>query len=564
LIKEIRMKIGGKMILGFVGVSAICVALGLWGLLTTNSMAENDASLYDTATVPLQQMALIYGSTNRLRSDMFALMPIRDAKAVETRVGKMAARKEAIKKCEGLYSSALVHDDDKKAFADYLQLQKAFQDNADEAVALHGKGLFDQASATVNGKMEAAVGALNPAIEKLLASNTKRADDISLANAAAARRSLILTIAFLAASTLASILIGLLLSRSLTLALAKALSFAETVAKGDLTSSLDRRILARKDEIGSLTKALSRMGESLSSIVAEISSASVNVAGGSGQLSSTSQMMSQGSTEQASSAEEVSSSIEEMSATIKQNAENAAVTEGIARQSALDAEEGGRAVEETVVAMKDIASRIGIIEEIARQTNLLALNAAIEAARAGEAGKGFAVVASEVRKLAERSAKAAGEINELSGKSVKVAERAGEMLGKMVPDIKRTSELVQEISSISREQDAGTAQIAQAMEQLDTVIQQNASAAEETASMAEELSGQATQLSDALSFFKVAGAAAAEKSAPTTRRTRPEAPREAVRPSAGGREAGTKRDRIVARTAIVPSGDAADSDFETF
>ncbi|WP_231750158.1 methyl-accepting chemotaxis protein, partial [Blastomonas sp. CCH1-A6] len=150
-----------------------------------------------------------------------------------------------------------------------------------------------------------------------------------------------------------------------------------------------------------------------------------------------------------------SASMEEMAANIKQNADNAAQTEKIARQSAQDADVSGQAVNRAVGAMQMIAEKISIVQEIARQTDLLALNAAVEAARAGEHGRGFAVVASEVRKLAERSQGAAAEISQVSSETVKAAAEAGDMLGKLVPDIRRTAELVSEISAACREQDIG-------------------------------------------------------------------------------------------------------------
>ena len=129
--------------------------------------------------------------------------------------------------------------------------------------------------------------------------------------------------------------------------------------------------------------------------------------------------------------------MEQMAANIKQNADNAAQTEKIARQSAVDAQTSGDAVGRAVQAMQTIAEKITIVQEIARQTDLLALNAAVEAARAGEHGKGFAVVASEVRKLAERSQTAAAEIGTVSSQTVKAAREAGEMLAGWCPTSRR-------------------------------------------------------------------------------------------------------------------------------
>ncbi|MCA8977039.1 MAG: MCP four helix bundle domain-containing protein [Planctomycetes bacterium] len=297
-----------------------------------------------------------------------------------------------------------------------------------------------------------------------------------------------------------AVLVSLWIIIGISRGLRSALGSTQAIAQGDLTQDIEVR---SRDEIGDLLTAMRAMLVKLRTIVGSVSSASDAVAGGSTELSQTSQEMSNGATEQASSIEEITSSMEEMTATIRQNAENAAQTEKIATKCSTDAAEGGAAVGQTVEAMKSIADKIGIIEEIARQTNLLALNAAIEAARAGEHGKGFAVVASEVRKLAERSQNAAGEISELSSSSVEVAIKAGDMLQKIVPDIQRTADLVQEISSASKEQDAGAGQINKAIQELDSVIQNNASASEEMSATAEELAGQAEQLQDTMGFFTV-------------------------------------------------------------
>ncbi len=319
---------------------------------------------------------------------------------------------------------------------------------------------------------------------------------------------LLILVVGIAVSLVISLLLGSSIARPVSLATAE----AGRLADGDLSEdeAAKAKILhtaARKDEVGALTRSVLNLRARLVDVTKGIKESSGQVSEGAQGLSDSAQALSQGTAEQAASIEELSASVEELAATVRQNADNTAQADGLARRVAKSAEVSGRAVAQTVLSMTEIAGKISIIEEISRQTNLLALNAAIEAARAGDAGKGFAVVASEVRKLAERSSVAAGEINVLSTSSVKVAAEAGQGLEALVPDIKKTAELIQEIAAASAEQSAGAGQIALGVTQMDSVVQQNASVSAQVASTAEELASQAQILRDAVGFFRLEGGA---------------------------------------------------------
>ncbi len=341
-------------------------------------------------------------------------------------------------------------------------------------------------------------------LETALIAKAKSVNDIT---SSGAHKSIVTTSILALCVTVVAILVGFVVSLTISQPLTSFLKAMNGLSAGnllmdDITEDEKARIKNRKDEIGELGLALEHFRVAVTDILNTISTASAQVASGSKEISMTSQNVSSGASQQAASTEEISSTMEEMASNIRQNADNAMATASIADKTVESSTKGGESVRKTVAAMKDIASKIVIIEDIASQTNLLALNAAIEAARAGDAGRGFAVVASEVRKLAERSQIAAAEISELSKNSVAVAEESGELISSIVPDIQKTAELIEEISSASNEQNVGAQQINKAIMQMDSVTQQNASVSEELASMAEELSTQAAILQNSLAFFK--------------------------------------------------------------
>ena len=284
----------------------------------------------------------------------------------------------------------------------------------------------------------------------------------------------------------------------------------------DKDKMLMQKACQRKDEIGDIGRTAVTLSGQLVDVISKVSESAAELASKASVISSTSMDLSSRTSEQAASTQSIAEAVADMSDAITETSHNTEETSRIARQAVADTRSGGETITQAVASIKDIAKKITVIEKIASNTNLLALNAAIEAARVGEAGKGFAVVAGEVRRLAENSRASAADISALSASTVEMTDSAVSVLDTIISEVDKTEKLMQEIEVSNRSQESGTQAIRRTIDELSTVVQQNASFSEQLAAMAEELSAHSNNLFEVIDFFKIDEAALSARTSGTT------------------------------------------------
>ena len=494
-----KMTLKLKLAAAFSAILLLTAILGAVGITRMSTINDQSTEIASNWMPSMDVIHRINTATSDLRINEFRHVVSTDADAMRAAEANMAEVLATMKKDRATYEKLISSPEEQATYDRFSAKFDEYMDGHSKFIALSRQNQNEAATASLFETTDSGD------LLSLVKLNTDGGAQASAEGDVVFSQARTLFIAIIILALVVGVAAAFVVTRSILKQIGGEPDYARDVMREIAAGNLSVAVKTKPSDNDSLLAGTRDMVAKLKDVIGEVAGAARNVASGSEQMAAGAEQLSQGATEQAASTEEASSSVEQMAANIKQSADNASQTEEIARQSSENADVSGKAVAEAVIAMETIAEKIMIVQEIARQTDLLALNAAVEAARAGEHGRGFAVVAAEVRKLAERSQAAAQEISGLSGNTVKAAQSAGEMLTKLVPDIRKTAELVAEIAGASNEQNAGAAQINQAIQQLDKVTQQNTSAAEEMSSTAEELSSQADQLTSAISYFRIDG-----------------------------------------------------------
>lgn len=515
-----NMKVSLRAALSFMFIALLVVALGGISVWKMGEIRETARALEDDALASVVVADRIDSTMLRLRLEVRRMLSQTDKQDIATTTSAIATLSEELKKQIKLYSAFA---SDENATEKEVQLFKAVSDNSDKALiafdevaALIRRNATTEALAYLSSNVTPVTRLLDDAVTGLVQMNIDEAANSGRESEDSYQSGLKFVIFIIIAATLATIVLAVLLTKSIVTPLRDMLRVNETIAKGDLRSVIT---VMGKDEFSDLMRSTQAMQNNLRETIKLIGDASTQLAAAAEEMNAVTEESSRGLLRQNNEIDQAATAVNQMTAAVDEVARNAAAASDAAKASDQSTRTGAARVTSTVSAIeklsntvqntsvdverlalqsKDISKVLEVIRTIAEQTNLLALNAAIEAARAGEQGRGFAVVADEVRALAHRTQTSTQEIEKMIGDILTGTAQATKAMSESCEQADGTL-------TIANEAGAALTLIAKAINEINEMNMMIATASEQQAQVARSVDGNLMSIRD-LSIQSAAGA----------------------------------------------------------
>ncbi len=434
------MKVGVKLGLGFGVLLVLMIVVGVTGVIRMGSTItgfDEDVQAADEMKEWAKDISTVIHRSRGIRSSFFELKDFKYADewvrsmatidslanmiiehtkddAVKNEVAQVIVHADAARDIFGQIRDRLrtVQVGANETFFPVIQSTPAIKNliDGDEGLLFHGNELMRYADNVVDMEVRIA--------------EERRQHVVSAANA-----SRLFMVVLLLVAIVVGIATVLYLTRMITEPLNKGMNFAERMANGDLTTSLD---IKRTDEFGRLTESLNMMSQAMRRSMG-------NITGTTGTLTSSSEELSAVSSQMASSAEEMSSQAGTVAAATEQVTSSVGTVASAAEQSS--------SVVQNIAAMtEEMSSTFGNIARLSHQASDKVGNMARMGSEMSNAVTGVAAAIEEMTasfgEVAKNTAQASGVSRKasLNAQDVNVKMealvKASQQIGKVVGVIK--------------------------------------------------------------------------------------------------------------------------------
>ena len=537
-----NLKIRTKLNILVIFASLLMVLIGITGLVGINISNSALSSVYNEKLIHIIQLNEVRDNQTRIRAELLEAGMERDGFEILAHVDKVRSSMFKIETNLAEYNKLAPSAEEKKMMDEFIARRMDYgQKGVLPILDLLQAEKFEQAQKISKDVMVPGFSKASDSIDALIQLQVEGAKQEYERVEKLTKIIRVAAIAIIAIGLVLSVILGLIITRSVSCGVRELAKTAAKLANSELSARVN---WDSKDELGDVGRAFNQMAIEFSSLISQVRQSADQVANAATKQATTAERVSEISDKQTQQASIAASSIEDLNSEVKVIAHKTVDVVSSANEASKMANDGQKIVNKAVLGIQQVAVTvresaqlmsalgkrsvqigqiINVIKDIAEQTNLLALNAAIEAARAGEQGRGFAVVADEVRKLAERTSTATSEISEMinaiqseTGSAVSAMEKgstevndgvalanqAGESLQNINNSVKRVVEMLEQIADSTRSQSETTNEITQRVEDISEIAKENASSVDETTQASHDLKKLSADLQQIVSRFK--------------------------------------------------------------
>ncbi|KTB70599.1 chemotaxis protein [Pseudomonas viridiflava ICMP 13104] len=537
-----NFKVSVRAGVSFMLITCMVIALGGISLWKMSDLRANLVDLQDNSIVSIVQAYKISGETLNVRLDIRRLIAQKDPQATAVTIERLKTSTHDMLKLSADYESLIASPKERDTYQTVNTSAQKLSKLIETVLELSGKNNNEEAVIFTDTNIVPVAQNLQAAVQELIQINLDQAEASGNNAESSYKSGLAFIIGIIVFSIFATVILAVLLTRSIVTPLNTLVLANDKIAAGDLRDDIP---VSGKDEFSDLQRSTHAMQQNLRQTIGLISNSSQQLASASEEMNSITAQSSEGLGRQNQEIEQAATAVNEMTAAVDEVARNAAAASDAAKESNASTVRGSQSVASTVSSIEklsatvlatsadvqrlagqsnDISKVLAVIRTIAEQTNLLALNAAIEAARAGEQGRGFAVVADEVRALAHRTQQSTQEIEQmidaiLSGseqatKSMQesclgaedtlgLAHQAGKALAEIAQGIQNINEMNTLIATASEEQAQVARSIDHNLVSIRDLSVQSTEGANQTSLASSELSRLAVEMNGVVARFKI-------------------------------------------------------------
>jgi len=258
----LNMKIGKKLVMGFVLVALISGAMGVYAIYNLKVLDNSDTELYENMTVPLTEIGMISTEFQRTRVYARDIIIAETPEEIQAGVDKIMELRERVEQLTEEFEETIISEKMKVAFEEYQTAKVAFREGLAQVIELARQNRDAEAVALmsasgISGKNSKAY---QDAIDKIVALKIEDARLKAEANTDQANRTMIITIAVIALVVFLSVFIGVFISMMITRPCKRLVHMIREMSQGHFG---ERLRLETKDEIGQMAEVMDYFADEL-------------------------------------------------------------------------------------------------------------------------------------------------------------------------------------------------------------------------------------------------------------------------------------------------------------